>query len=420
MDLNAKLNFNVVSVDQGETVHLMLELAAPELAGERRRDPARLQIVLDRSGSMGDGRLGSALLAIDRLVDRLHEKDRVGLVAFDDSVTVPVAAGPVGDGNGIRQAVQQIRPGGMTNLSAGLIRGLQESLRGDDPEATTLVLLSDGHANGGITDHSKLGALAKTAMKRQITISTVGIGRGYDEDLLEVLSREGGGNSHFAETGDDAGAQLASEVDGLLEQAVQAASLTCRPSDEVASVRLFNDLSSTALPDGFMTELGDLSSGEKRKLLFEIDVPAIESLGLAKVCDFEVRWVDTDTMESQVAKIPVHVNVVPGDEAAGRIQNTEVETELTFQRVQRSKREAADRISDGDINGAQDILGASSAMLSSLDIDCLDEDSRRDIREEISMLDSLSQEAERDSNLARKRSQADYHRKARRRGREER
>ena len=97
-----------------------------------------------------------------------------------------------------------------------------------------------------------------------------------------------------------------------------------------------------------MVELGDLYAGETRRILLEIDVPAIGELGLAKVCELELRWVDIESMKSELATIPVSVNVVPGDEAAGRTDNPEVTTELAFQRAQRAKREATDALRDGD------------------------------------------------------------------------
>ncbi|MCB0829230.1 MAG: VWA domain-containing protein, partial [Solirubrobacterales bacterium] len=262
MDLNAKLEFNVVAVDQGETVHLLLEMAAPELEGERRRDPAHLQVVLDRSGSMATGKLYSALTAIDSLVGRLRADDRFGLVTFDSGVEIPVAGGPVGDGSAIRSALHQVHVGGMTNLSGGLVRGVQECQRISDGNSSTLVLLSDGHANRGIIDHATLGSIAHGAQGERITVSTIGIGLDYDEDLLEAISVGGSGNAHFAETGDEAGAQLASEVDGLLEQVAQAASLTVKPGDQVSQVRLFNDLPVSGIEDGFMVELGEFSSEE--------------------------------------------------------------------------------------------------------------------------------------------------------------
>ena len=420
MELDAKLDLNVVAVDSGETVHLLLELEAPGLEGERRRDPANLQVVLDRSGSMGYGSLTAALQAIDSLVGRLRPDDQLGLVCFDNSVIVPVAAGPVGDGKKIRDVLRQIGVGGMTNLSAGLMRGIQESGRASGERASTLVLLSDGHANEGVTDHPTLEGVAKGATDNSITISTIGIGHGYDEDLLEAVSRGGGGNSHFAENGDEAGACLAGEVEGLLEQVIQAASLIVRPTGDVSGVRLFNDLPVSEIEGGFMVELGELVSEEKRKLLFEIDVPDIAALGLAQVCELELHWVETETMEGKTVTLPVNVNVVPGDEAAGRIANPEVITEITFQTAQRNKREASDALARGDHDEARRLWQDSRNQLGSLDRRQMSGHQIREIDEELEMVDRIEVSSEHDINLARKHSQADFHRKNRKRGRESR
>jgi Ca-activated chloride channel family protein len=417
MDLNAKLDFNVVAVDQGETVNLLLEIAAPGLKGDRRRDPARLQVVLDRSGSMGGGRLGAAVRAIDTLIGRLHADDVFGLVVFDHDVDIPVPSGPVGDGSAIRQALHQIYPGGSTNLGGGLLRGIQECGRTSGGAATSLVLLSDGHANCGATDHDQLATFASGGAREGITISTIGIGFGYDEDLLEAVSRGGSGNSHFAETADEAGAKLAGEVDGLLEQVAQAASLTVRPGDSVSQVRLFNDLSVAEIQDGFMVELGEMVADENRKLLFEIDVPDIKTLGPAQVCEIELRWVDTETMEGKVATIPVNVNVVPGDQAAGRVKDNEVETELTFQQVQRDKRLASEDLRRGDYEAARRRLGGSAGMLRDSDRARMSQGNIADFNAEEQWLAEQMRNVGSDPMVVRKRMMADLHQKGRRRGR---
>ena len=120
-----------------------------------------------------------------------------------------------------------------------------------------------------------------------------------------------------------------------------------KPTESVSQIRLFNDLSVAQIEDGFMVELGEMVADENRKLLFEIDVPDIAVLGPAQVCEIELRWVDTETMESKLAKIPVNVNVVPGDQAAGRVKDEQVDTELTFQQSQRDKRLAAEDLKMG-------------------------------------------------------------------------
>jgi Ca-activated chloride channel homolog len=416
MRTELQLGYDLIAVEHEDTVHALLELTAPAGPDSKDRPPAGLQVVLDRSGSMGAGQLVAALQAIDSLVARLRPEDRFGLVMFDSEVSVPVPSGPLGDGSTVRGALPMIHPGSTTNLSGGLLRGIQEAHRAADGDGTTLVLLSDGHANEGVTDHRQLEQFASGARRAGIGTSTIGIGLGYDEDLLAAIANGGGGNASFAEHGDEAGAALSSEVDELLDQAVQAANLTVRPSDDVSAVRLFNDLPATAVAGGFMVELGDMYAGETRRVLLEIDVPALGELGLAKVCELELRWVEIASMQSRLATIPVSINVVPGDEAAGRSENPAVEVELAFQRAQRAKRDATDALHDGDVETASSLYRDASLDLRSAHV-AAPPDTASELDAEASLLEDLADRAELDAMSVRKQARADYHMKARRRGR---
>ena len=66
------------------------------------------------------------------MVDRLDPADRFGLVTFDDQVRVEIAAAPLTDKPRARSRIAGIEAGGMTNLSAGYLRGLQEARRAVD------------------------------------------------------------------------------------------------------------------------------------------------------------------------------------------------------------------------------------------------------------------------------------------------
>ena len=308
MNLNALLDVDVVSVEAEDQVSLLLELVAPERDAGSQRPPGTLQVVLDRSGSMGDGRLEAAKEALEALIARLDPADNFGLVVFDDQVQVAVPAGPLTDKDRVRALIRGIWPGGMTNLSGGYLRGIQEARRvagaNGNGGGSTLLLLSDGHANQGVTDHGELNTIAATAQGRDVSTSTIGVGLGYDEELMSTVALGGGGNTHFAEQGDEAGAAIAAEADDLLEQVVQAASLVIRPTGDVSGVRLYNDLPATAIEDGIMVELGDFYSGEQRRLLLEIDVPAMPELGLAQVCELELGYVDVATLATETVTIP--------------------------------------------------------------------------------------------------------------------
>ncbi len=66
----------------------------------------------------------------------------------------------------------------------------------------------------------------------------------------------------------------------------------------------------------------------------------------------ELRYVDVAGLKEQSVTIPLHVNVVPGDQAAGRVANPVVVTEMAFQQAQRAKRSASQRLSAGNSRGA--------------------------------------------------------------------
>ncbi|MEJ7786932.1 MAG: hypothetical protein WKF96_19195, partial [Solirubrobacteraceae bacterium] len=110
----------------------------------------------------------------------------------------------------------------------------------------------------------------------------------------------------------------------------------------------------------------------------------------------------------ETVTLPVFVNVVPGDEAAGRTANPKVRQELLFQQAQKSKRDAMDDLARGDITGAAMTLRDAAGVLPPL------HDKERDV------LLSMAVEAEQDdAGRARKRMAADAASKSRRRGREE-
>lgn len=417
MHLNAHLDIDLVAVEQEDEVALMLELTAPPAPADQERAPATLEVVLDRSGSMGSGQLAAALTALDALVARLDPTDRFGLVTFDDEVEVAVPAGPLPDKQAVREALRRIDVGGTTNLSGGYFRGIQEAARAADGSGATLLLLSDGHANQGVTDASVLETIASKAHGHGVTTTTLGLGLGYDEVLMAGVARGGSGEHHFAEEGDTAGRLIASEVDGLLSVTAQAASLIVRPTSDVAGVRLWNDLPAAAIDGGVMIELGDLYAGEARKLVLTLAVPAMPALGLAKVADLEVRYVELPAATEHEIKAPVHVNVVPGDEAAGRIPDPTVRSELTFQQTQDAKRRASEALRRGETDEAARMFGEAGDVLGSA-MQAAPPAMAADMAEESELLRSLADRAIfDDASRVAKFNDADRARKGRKRGR---
>lgn len=417
MHIDALLDVDLVAVESQEQVTVLLELAAPARDESAQRAPSTLQVVLDRSGSMRGGALTAAQEGLDRLLTRLDPSDSFGLVSFDDRVEVTVPTAPLSDKAAVRAAVAGVDPREMTNLSAGYLRGLREARRAAGERGSTLLLLSDGHANGGVLEHDQLERIAREGRAHAVTTSTLGLGLGYDEALLATLSRGGAGDAHFAEHGDDTIAALTEEADHLLALVAQAATLTIRPSQEVPSVTLLNDLAAPAADGGFTVELGDFYAGEQRKLLLAIDVPSLSALGLAQVCELELTWTELPSLDTQSIRLPIHVNVVPGDAAAGRIPNPVVHTERAFQEAQATKQRASDALREGDAAAAAALFRDAGGTLDALAASAPPV-TAAELLEEARLLHDLEARATMgDANRTAKLSQADAYRKRRRRGR---
>lgn len=366
MHVSAHLDVDVVALEAEDDVTVLLELEAPAAPAKDGRAGQTLVVVLDRSGSMSGPPLEGAKDALRTLVDRLDPADAFGVVVFDDHAQVVVPTRRMGDHDRdvVKQLVSQIPPGGTTDLSAGYLLGLREARDAKGDTGATVLLVSDGHANAGERDPARLGPVAATATGDGVTTATLGIGAGYDEVLLAALAKHGNGTHRFAEGVDDAVAAIADEVDGLLAKSVLNAQVVLRSGPAVVGYWLYGDLPTWPAADGsLVVGLGDLYAGETRKLLVKIQVPGLAGLGLHQVTEIELRYVGLPELAEATVTIPVVVNVVPGDEAAGRVPNPKVRVEQLVQEAQTAKAEASAALREGRRSEAVDRLRTASKAL---------------------------------------------------------
>ncbi|MGZ8733968.1 MAG: vWA domain-containing protein [Acidimicrobiia bacterium] len=212
MQANVRFDHHLLAVESEHTVHCMLELDAPA-APAAERPPLQLALVIDCSGSMTGPKLSAARTCAGFLASRLTPADQLALVAFDDDVQLVAPLAPV-DPATLAAGIAGIRPGGMTNLSGGWLKGIEELGRATGDGTRRVLLLTDGRANVGITRRHQLLQIA-AAGKGHAGTTTIGFGEGFDEDLLGGIAEGSGANAYFAETPEDAPGIFAAEFDGL-------------------------------------------------------------------------------------------------------------------------------------------------------------------------------------------------------------
>jgi hypothetical protein len=163
-------------------------------------DPLKADFVfvIDTSGSMSGDRIQFARLAAQRFVGALYAEERAGLVTFASYGSL--RHGLTTNHTSLNASISSLGTGGSTNTGDGLQDGIGElSSNGWDNRSKEMLLLADGGTNRGPNPVS----VAETAADNNITINTVGVGSGIDENELREIAGATGGDFYHVLSAED-------------------------------------------------------------------------------------------------------------------------------------------------------------------------------------------------------------------------
>jgi Ca-activated chloride channel family protein len=183
------------------TFALTLVPPADAAAAQRPRD---VVFLLDRSGSMQGWKMVAARRALARMVDTLTDRDRFGVLAFDDRIeTVPEFQGVglvAADNRNRFRAVEflaRMEARGGTEMAQPLDLGVRQLAAAERGRDRVLVLVTDGQVGN---EDQILRNLAPRV--QDLRIFTLGIDRAVNEGFLQRLAVLGGGSSEIVESED--------------------------------------------------------------------------------------------------------------------------------------------------------------------------------------------------------------------------
>ncbi|MBS2029146.1 MAG: VWA domain-containing protein [Deltaproteobacteria bacterium] len=333
--------------------YLKIDLTGVDVEGQRA--PMNVAVVLDRSGSMAGEKLESARRAAHALVDRLNEKDRLAFVTFGSNVTLlfpSTACTPEAKGT-MHRDIDRIYDMGGTNLSGGLEAGLRQVEAHLEGYAVNHVLLiSDGEANEGITSRPGLAAISRGALSHRVTVSAFGVGTDFDEDTMQQLADEGGGNYRFLQTGGELGPIFDTELKQMATAVAAGPSLTLKLAPGVVATEVYGYAYDNA--NGTVTiHLPDFAAGEHRKVVVQLSVPA-NALGGEKLVDTKLDYVDLIHGKNPVqTAFAASANIVPNAEQASLSRDKATYAQVARVHAASVSRRAATLYSSGDVAAAQ-------------------------------------------------------------------
>ena len=340
---------------------------APPAPAQAERRPLALSLVIDRSGSMAGPKLDMTRRCAAFLVEHLAPEDQLSIVSFDSQVKLVAPLVQVGDNRmPLLAAIEGIFSGGQTNLSGGWLKGIETLAALDGTDVTRRVLLlTDGMANVGISDQGTLASMARASGADGIGTSTIGFGDGFSEDLLAAMADAGNGGAYFAETPDAAPGIFAEEFSDLMSLVAQNVSVEIRPAwDDVKVLSILHDFPQTQVEAGVQMMLGDAYGDERRRVVFQLHVPGLDTLGPAKIADVVVRYVEVgEQIAMHELSLPLVVNAVSADDAAASVPDAEVTEEVVVLLAARAQDEAREAADDGRYDVAQKLLKDAAANL---------------------------------------------------------
>ena len=156
-----------------------------------------LVLVIDKSGSMMESEYGVTRLALAReaacsALEVLDERDRAGVIAFDDAGKWVVPLSPVTDAAAMQEKIATIRSGGGTAFYSPLVMAFS-ALKNAKAHYRHVIFLTDGEAG----DTGYMDVVRQMA-ENGITLTTVAVGDGADLRGLERMAEAGGGRMYAA------------------------------------------------------------------------------------------------------------------------------------------------------------------------------------------------------------------------------
>ncbi len=346
----------ILPIGSSGTTDILLRFRMPASAKPRRK--LNISLVIDRSGSMAGGALRHAIKAAQAVIDALEPTDMISVVAFDDHVSTIIAPQLATDPKALQEKVRGIRAGGTTNLSGGWLEGCKHIKSHYDPQAINRVLLlTDGHANEGITDIKILTKTAAQKLEEGIITTTLGFGSGFEEDLLIGMARAASGNFYFIQNTEDAAQVFNIELDTM--KSVLAQNLTIK-LEMKGNVKLLDTLSNAKLEqkDGISTLiLGDIFDGEDKLLGLTLDLPELTKAGILEVCkaSYSADAIEDDAIKSITGEILVTIEAGSIEDAAAA-SPTGVRVELARLKIAKAKDTALEQTDQNKYSEAEKTL----------------------------------------------------------------
>ena len=355
VDLNVSVSNPFLLADQEQSIFLKVGLTGGDL-GDERRTPANVSIVLDRSGSMNGEKMARAKEAASIAISMLDDRDIVSIVTYSDTVSVLVPATRVSDRQYIQRRIETVFADGNTALFAGVSKGANEVSKFlEQNSVNRVILLSDGLANVGPDSPGELGSLGESLKRSGVSVTTIGLGLGYNEDLMVQLARRSDGNHAFVENYNDLTRIFRYEFQDILSVVAQDVYIEINCPEGVVPLRILGR-DAEIIGNKVYTTINQLYSNQEKYLLVELNVSPNQVGSRMNVADVTIKYADMKSKRSDQLFGNSEVEFTKSEETVKRSVDKETVIDAVKQISAEVSEEAVLLRDEGRVEEAQALL----------------------------------------------------------------
>lgn len=365
LQVDAQLGQPVLPTGKSGKVYLRLSLKGQSIANPERRTPVNVALVLDRSGSMKGPRIAAAKEAARMALQRLAPEDVVALVSYNHGVDVLQSATRLGSDHALDAKIERLEADGRTALHAGVVSGGDEVKKQlSATRVNRVILLSDGLANVGPSSPRELAELGRELGAKGISVTTIGLGLDYNEDLMQRLAAASDGNHAFVEK--------AADLDDIFNAEFgDALSITAQDIDIIIECRIgfrpVRVLGRDATIEGnrIRVKLNQLQGANERYLVVELDAPDVRKAGEADIAEVSVDYLDLQSGQRIQSRATAKGRYSDDASEAEASVNKPVMSQVAAQVATETSEKAVELRDKGDISGARKLLESNATYLKS-------------------------------------------------------
>jgi Mg-chelatase subunit ChlD len=312
-----------VAAAEPKTAEFCATISARSLPedNESARAPVDLVVALDVSASMTGRNLELCKDTVELLLRELRSEDRFGLVTFGDDANLVIPTRKLTPANKESAAskVRSLCTRGCTNMSGGIGLAAEEINAVENPhEVRTIFLLTDGHANRGISDREGIVSLTKSCLgatenRNEVAIHCFGYGADHDSGMLRDVSKATeGGSYYFVEKDSDVSSAFGDALGGVLSVVAQNTSVIIKPASErVTILNVKHDKAIQESDGSYKIRIGDFYAEESRDIIFESTLrdPVSNEMASTNILDANIPHVNVfvsylDTIQKKLTSSP--------------------------------------------------------------------------------------------------------------------